>query len=156
MEDFAAGTHFQRVISETGSAAQNPANVQRIVFCTGKVYYDLVNARKHIGKENNVVLIRVEQIAPFPYDLIQAECRKYPQAELYWAQEEHKNMGAWAFIQPRFNSLLAREGRGIKYAGRHPSASPATGNKYTHLQEQKELFAQTFNATKKDFEGFKP
>ncbi|CAJ0932978.1 unnamed protein product, partial [Mesorhabditis belari] len=156
VEDFATGTHFQRVISESGSAAHNPAHVQRIVFCTGKVHYDLVNARKHIGKENNVALIRVEKISPFPYDLIQAECRKYPQAELYWAQEEHTNMGAWAFIQLRFNSLLAREGRGIKYAGRHPSASPATGNKYTHLQKQKELFAQAFNATKKDFEGFKP
>lgn len=156
MEDFAHGTHFQRLIPETGPAAQNPGNVQRIVFCTGKVYYDLVNARKHINKESDVALIRIEQISPFPYDLIQAECRKYPQAELYWAQEEHKNMGAWAFIQPRFNSLLARDMRGIKYAGRHPSASPATGNKYTHLQELKDLFAQTFNATKKDFEGFKP
>ncbi|CAJ0587449.1 unnamed protein product, partial [Mesorhabditis spiculigera] len=156
MEDFAPGTHFKRVIPEEGVASQNPSGVQRIAFCTGKVYYDLVNARKHIGMEKDIALVRVEQMSPFPYDLIQEECRKYPQAELLWAQEEHKNMGAWAFIQPRFNSLMAREARGIKYAGRHPSASPATGNKYTHLQEQKDVFAQVFNVTKKDFEGFKP
>lgn len=66
-------------------------------------------------------------------------CCRYPQAELVWAQEEHKNMGGWTFVQPRFNSLLATctqpgSGRVISYAGRLPSASPATGNKYTHYQ----------------------
>uniref|UniRef100_A0A1I7XCQ8 2-oxoglutarate dehydrogenase, mitochondrial n=1 Tax=Heterorhabditis bacteriophora TaxID=37862 RepID=A0A1I7XCQ8_HETBA len=125
------------------------------IACLGKIYYDLINARKHVGKENNVAICRVEQISPFPYDLIQQECQKYPGAELIWSQEEHKNMGAWGFVQPRFNSLLSPDGRVIRYAGRLPSASPATGNKYTHLQEQKEMMSKTFDVLKTMLEGFK-
>ncbi|KIH60595.1 oxoglutarate dehydrogenase (succinyl-transferring), E1 component [Ancylostoma duodenale] len=155
VEDFMPGTHFQRVIPEVGPPSQNSANVQRLVFCTGKVYYDLVNARKHVGKDDTVAICRVEQISPFPYDLIQAECQKYPGAELIWSQEEHKNMGAWGFVQPRFNSLLQAENRVIQYTGRHPSASPATGNKFTHLLEQKDMMSRTFDVPKSQLEGFK-
>ncbi|CAJ0602086.1 unnamed protein product [Cylicocyclus nassatus] len=155
VEDFATGTHFQRVIPEVGPPSENASNVQRLVFCTGKVYYDLVNARKHVGKDDTVAICRVEQISPFPYDLIQAECQKYPGAELIWSQEEHKNMGAWTFVQPRFNSLLRPENRGIHYAGRQPSASPATGNKFTHLLEQKDMMSRTFDVPKSQMEGFK-
>ena len=74
----------------------------------GKVYYDIIAARKHLKLESSVAVSRVEQISPFPYDMIMAECGRYPAAALVWAQEEHKNMGAWAFIQPRFNSLLSK------------------------------------------------
>ncbi|CAI4227877.1 unnamed protein product [Auanema sp. JU1783] len=156
IEDFVPGTHFQRVIPENGTdLVHNPGQVSRLIFCTGKVYYDLVAARKHLGLENNVALARVEQLSPFPYDIIQEECRKYSGAEIVWAQEEHKNMGAWTFVQPRFNSLLSGDSRGIKYAGRLPSASPATGNKYTHLQEQKEMLSKTFDVPKTQLEGFK-
>ncbi|KAK0407469.1 hypothetical protein QR680_019211 [Steinernema hermaphroditum] len=155
IEDFLPGTSFKRIISESGAPAKNPQNVERLIFCTGKVYYELVAARKHLGFEDRVAIARVEQISPFPYDLIQQECAHYPSANLVWSQEEHKNMGAWAFIQPRFNSLLSNQGRVIKYAGRLPSASPATGNKYTHLHEQKELLAQSMNVCKDDLEGFK-
>ncbi|EPB77278.1 oxoglutarate dehydrogenase (succinyl-transferring), E1 component [Ancylostoma ceylanicum] len=155
IEDFMPGTHFQRVIPEVGPPSQNSANVQRLVFCTGKVYYDLVSARKHVGKDDTVAICRVEQISPFPYDLIQAECQKYPGAELIWSQEEHKNMGAWGFVQPRFNSLLQSENRVIQYTGRHPSASPATGNKFTHLLEQKDMMSRTFDVPKSQLEGFK-
>lgn len=115
--------------------------------------------------------MRLEQISPFPYDKINEECKKYSNALLIWAQEEHKNMGAWAFIQPRFLSLLKKfinyfffflslfkkktfgnyyffsDQRKIIYAGRKPSASPATGNKYSHLKEQKEMFDAIFNAS---------
>ncbi|KAF8371141.1 ogdh-1 [Pristionchus pacificus] len=155
---FLSGSKFQRVIPENNIS--NPSNVQRVIFCTGKVYYDLVAARKHVGKENEVALARVEQLSPFPYDLVMEECTKYPQAELVWAQEEHKNMGGWTFVQPRFNSLLATctqpgSGRVISYAGRLPSASPATGNKYTHYQEQKEMLSKTLDVPKSSLEGFK-
>jgi 2-oxoglutarate dehydrogenase E1 component len=153
IEDFLPGTHFKRIIPD--SSIENSSNVQRLIFCTGKVYYDLVAARKYIKKEDKVAIVRVEQISPFPYDLIQEECRKYPGAELFWAQEEHKNMGAWCFVQPRINSLLSPDGRGVKYAGRQPSSSPATGNKYTHMQEQKEMMGKCFDAPKSDFAGFK-
>ncbi|TMS38900.1 hypothetical protein L596_005524 [Steinernema carpocapsae] len=159
LEDFHPGTSFQRIIPEAGASAQNPSKVERLIFCTGKVYYDLLAARKHLsgkfGLDESVAIARVEQIAPFPYDLIQEECARYPAADLVWAQEEHKNMGAWGFIQPRFNSLLSKQQRSIKYAGRLPSASPATGNKFTHLQEQKELLAKSLNVRKADLEGFK-
>ncbi|PIO63660.1 hypothetical protein TELCIR_14734 [Teladorsagia circumcincta] len=125
------------------------------VLVSGKVYYDLVTARKHVGKEDSVAICRIEQISPFPYDLVQAECQKYPGAELIWSQEEHKNMGAWGFAQPRINSLMQSENRKIRYTGRHPSASPATGNKYTHLQEQKDMMSRTFGVPKAQLDGFK-
>lgn len=64
-------------------------------------------------------------------------------------------MGAWSFVQPRFNSLLSVDGRSSKYAGRLPSSSPATGNKYTHLQEQKEMMSKVFGVPKTQLEGFK-
>lgn len=152
VEDFLPGTHFRRLIPDS---VERHGNVQRLIFCTGKVYYDLVNARHHVGKDETVAICRIEQLSPFPYDLIQAECQKYPGAELVWSQEEHKNMGAWGFVQPRFNSLLQSENRVIKYAGRQPSASPATGNKFTHLQEQKDMMAKTFDVPKSQLEGFK-
>lgn len=75
---------------------------------SGKVYYDLVAARKHLNLEPEVAICRIEQISPFPYDIVMEECLRYKGAELVWAQEEHKNMGAWAFVQPRFNSLLVK------------------------------------------------
>ncbi|ETN77778.1 oxoglutarate dehydrogenase (succinyl-transferring), E1 component [Necator americanus] len=155
VQDFLPGTHFQRVIPEVGPPSQNAANVQRVVFCTGKVYYDLLSARKHVGKDDAVAICRVEQISPFPYDLIQAECQKYPAAEIIWSQEEHKNMGAWGFVQPRFNSLLQSENRVIRYTGRHPSASPATGNKFTHILEQRDMMSRTFDVPKSKLESFK-
>ncbi|XGW31974.1 hypothetical protein V3C99_010277 [Haemonchus contortus] len=152
IEDFLPGTKFQRVIPDS---AKHNGNVQRLVFCTGKVYYDLVMARKHVGKEDSVAICRIEQISPFPYDLIQAECQKYPGAELIWSQEEHKNMGAWGFVQPRINSLMQHQNRMIRYTGRHPSASPATGNKFTHLLEQKDMMSRTFDVPKSQLDGFK-
>jgi|UniRef100_A0AC35EUT8 2-oxoglutarate dehydrogenase E1 component len=151
VEEFVSDTSFRRVIFEDGPAKDNGSNVERVIFCTGKVYYDLYAARKQLGLEDKFAVTRVEQIAPFPYDLIKEETNRYPNAELIWAQEEHKNMGAWAFIQPRLNSLVLSDNRGIKYAGRKPSASPATGNKYTHYNEQKQLLAQVFNVPKTSF-----
>lgn len=75
---------------------------------SGKVYYDLVAARKHLNLESRVAICRIEQISPFPYDLVMAECLRYKGKQVVWAQEEHKNAGAWAFVQPRFNSLLTK------------------------------------------------
>jgi 2-oxoglutarate dehydrogenase E1 component len=73
--------------------------------------------------------------------LVQQEAAKYPNAELLWVQEEHKNMGAWTYVQPRINNLLKKE---IKYAGRHTAASPATGSKHQHLKEQAQLYEDAF------------
>ena len=73
----------------------------------GKLYYELLTARKERQLEDSIALVRLEQICPFPYDLVKAECDRYPNAELVWAQEESKNMGAWTYVQPRLNSLFA-------------------------------------------------
>lgn len=151
-----AGTSFQRVIPEDGAPARAPARVRRLIFCTGKVYYDLVKERSTQGLEEQVAITRLEQvrllrardqaggqrpalavcraradlgpvreggvpfpglccpcslsgqISPFPFDLIKQEAEKYPGAELVWCQEEHKNMGYYDYINPRFMTILSR------------------------------------------------
>jgi 2-oxoglutarate dehydrogenase E1 component len=113
-------------------------------------------------------LCRVEQISPFPYDELRAEGALYPNAELYWAQEEHKNMGAWAYVKPRFQTLFDYQRR-VHYAGlcvyvnaciihswrragRAVSSSPATGSKYAHYQELKQMMAHAMGVKEmKDF-----
>ncbi|XP_014239048.1 2-oxoglutarate dehydrogenase, mitochondrial isoform X2 [Trichogramma pretiosum] len=100
------GTEFLRIIPEEGIAAENPDNVKRLIFCTGKVYYDLKKARAERKLDDSIAITRVEQISPFPFDLVKKECAKYPNAELVWSQEEHKNQGAWGYCQPRFQTAL--------------------------------------------------
>ncbi|XP_014487647.1 PREDICTED: 2-oxoglutarate dehydrogenase, mitochondrial isoform X4 [Dinoponera quadriceps] len=99
-------TQFLRVIPEEGTAAQNPGNVKRLLFCSGKVYYDLKKARTERQMDDKIAIARVEQISPFPYDLVKKEAAKYSNAELMWSQEEHKNQGAWTYVQPRFHTAL--------------------------------------------------
>ncbi|XP_012168262.1 2-oxoglutarate dehydrogenase complex component E1 isoform X5 [Bombus affinis] len=137
-------TEFLRVIPEEGVASQNPSNVKRIIFCSGKVYYDLKKARAEKKLDDKVAIVRVEQISPFPYDLVKKEANKYANAELVWAQEEHKNQGAWTYIQPRFHTALNGT-RSVLYVGRPTGASPATGSKMQHLKELKQLLDDSFD-----------
>ncbi|XP_014295484.1 2-oxoglutarate dehydrogenase complex component E1 isoform X6 [Microplitis demolitor] len=137
-------THFLRIIPEDGAAAKNPSSVKRVLFCSGKVFYDLKKARSERGLDDKVAITRVEQISPFPYDLVKQEAAKYPNAELVWAQEEAKNQGAWTYVQPRFSTAL-NDTRDISYVGRATAASPATGSKMQHLKELKQLFDDSFN-----------
>uniref|UniRef100_A0A8I3S3F1 2-oxoglutarate dehydrogenase-like, mitochondrial n=2 Tax=Canis lupus familiaris TaxID=9615 RepID=A0A8I3S3F1_CANLF len=143
-DQMVSGTSFQRVISEDGPAAQAPEQVRRLIFCTGKVYYDLVKERSSQGLEEQVAITRLEQISPFPFDLIKTEAEKYPGAELVWCQEEHKNMGYYDYISPRFMTILSRA-RPIWYVGRDPAAAPATGNRNTHLVSLKKFLDTAFN-----------
>uniref|UniRef100_A0A182PER0 2-oxoglutarate dehydrogenase, mitochondrial n=1 Tax=Anopheles epiroticus TaxID=199890 RepID=A0A182PER0_9DIPT len=99
------GTEFKRLIPDEHTA-QNPNQVKRVIFCTGRVYYDLLKARRDRKLDNDIAISRIEQISPFPYDLVKAECAKYPNAELVWAQEEHKNQGCWTYVQPRFDTAI--------------------------------------------------
>ncbi|XP_076684986.1 oxoglutarate dehydrogenase Nc73EF isoform X5 [Andrena cerasifolii] len=137
-------TEFLRVIPEEGAASQNPSNVKRVLFCSGKVYYDLKKARTEKQMDDKVAIARVEQISPFPYDLVKKESAKYPNADLVWAQEEHKNQGAWTYVQPRFHTALNGT-RSVSYIGRPTGASPATGSKMQHLKELKQLIDDSFN-----------
>ncbi|XP_022173086.1 2-oxoglutarate dehydrogenase, mitochondrial isoform X2 [Myzus persicae] len=99
-------TEFLRIIPEKGTAADNACNVKRLIFCSGRVYYDLTKAREEHNLVDTVAIARVEQISPFPFDLIKQECAKYPNADIVWSQEEHKNQGPWPYVQPRFHTVL--------------------------------------------------
>ncbi|XP_041976104.1 2-oxoglutarate dehydrogenase, mitochondrial isoform X2 [Aricia agestis] len=105
-DEMCEGTTFKRVIPDNGPAAQNAQNVRKLAFCSGRVYYDLLKERRERGLEKDIAIVRVEQMSPFPYDLLKAEIAKYPNAQLVWSQEEHKNMGAWSYVEPRFRTLL--------------------------------------------------
>lgn len=146
-KDFNECSSFQRIIPDTGAAGKNPGNVKKLVFCSGKVYYDLFQERDDHEQVDKVALVRVEQLCPFPYDLINEQFALYPKAELMWAQEEHKNSGGWSYVQPRFDTALLKnekETRCVSYHGRPPSSSPATGNKVQHKTEYKDFITSVF------------
>jgi 2-oxoglutarate decarboxylase len=116
----------------------DPGRVERIVLCSGKVFYDLSEARKKSG-EDRVTIVRVEQWYPFPLSGLTEVLARYPGArELVWCQEEPKNMGAWSFMESRLENLLSSCER-PRYVGREVSASPATGSYAVHQQEQERL-----------------
>ncbi|XP_058465183.1 2-oxoglutarate dehydrogenase complex component E1-like isoform X1 [Malaya genurostris] len=100
------GTEFQRIIPDASAASENPTKVKKLIFCSGRVYYDILKARRERKLESEIAISRLEQISPFPYDLIKAECAKYPNAEVVWAQEEHKNQGYWTYVAPRFDTAI--------------------------------------------------
>ncbi|HET6890954.1 MAG TPA: hypothetical protein VFH31_07615 [Pyrinomonadaceae bacterium] len=117
---------------------EDPASVQRLILCSGKVFYDLNEARKK-ANENRVSIVRLEQFYPFPMNRLREVISQYPNAkQLVWAQEEPQNMGGWAFVEPRLEGLLPACERPI-YVGRAPSASPATGSYSIHQIEQSKL-----------------
>jgi 2-oxoglutarate dehydrogenase E1 component len=129
LEEIASGG-FQEVIGD-GAARQ------RVVLCSGKVYYDLLAARAAAGRDPAVALVRVEQTYPLPLDAIRAEIAKHPGAEVVWCQEEPRNMGPWPFVGLEFMEA----GLSVRYAGRPAAASPATGFPGRHKREQEELVA---------------
>ncbi len=120
------------------SEIKDPAAVERLVFCSGKVFYDLNEARKK-SPSPRVAIVRFEQLYPFPLNRLREVISGYPNAkQLVWAQEEPQNMGAWTFVDPRLEGLLPACERPI-FVGRAPSASPATGSYSIHLLEQAQL-----------------
>lgn len=138
------GTEFLRLIPEEGPAAENPNNVKKLILCSGRVYYDLIKARRDNNLDSDIAIARVEQISPFPYDLVKNECAKYGNAEVVWAQEEHKNQGSWTYIYPRFLTAVTHS-REISYVGRSVSASTATGSKAQHNKELASLLEQALS-----------
>jgi 2-oxoglutarate dehydrogenase E1 component len=138
LADFTNGG-FQPLLDDP--EMKNPDTVNRVVLCSGKVYYDLTEARKKAAVEN-VAIIRMEQFYPFPLTRLREVLAKYPAAkQLVWAQEEPKNMGGWTFVEQRLENLLQTCERPI-YVGRTPSASPATGSYTIHQAEQVQLVAE--------------
>jgi 2-oxoglutarate dehydrogenase E1 component len=128
---------FKTVIGETDQI--DPQGVDRIVLCGGKVYYDLLEKRREQGLEN-VAIIRIEQLYPYPEARIQAEILKYPNARrVVWCQEEPQNQGAWLFIAPRIYAFVLSADMKLSFAGRPASAAPACGSPYLHAAQQNEL-----------------
>ncbi|RVE55510.1 hypothetical protein OJAV_G00235570 [Oryzias javanicus] len=132
------GTHFQRVIADDGPAGARPESVRRVVLCTGKIYYELTRERRSRGLEEEVAIVRIEQLSPFPFDLVKSETDRFSNAELVWCQEEHKNQGYYDYVKPRIRTTVGRR-RPVWYAGREPAAAPATGNKLAHAGELQRL-----------------
>ncbi|PIR31800.1 MAG: 2-oxoglutarate dehydrogenase E1 component [Alphaproteobacteria bacterium CG11_big_fil_rev_8_21_14_0_20_44_7] len=139
LSDFAVGSKFKRIIPETDKLVADD-KIRKVVICSGKVYYDIVEMRAE-KKINDVAVIRVEQFYPFPKDEIIAEFKRYKNAEFAWCQEEPKNMGGWLFIRAFLDESLGESGNNkrVGYIGRLAAASPATGFLKVHNQEQNDI-----------------
>jgi 2-oxoglutarate dehydrogenase E1 component len=142
LEDLTRGS-YARVIGEADAPAAD--KVRRVVFCSGKVYFDLLKARRK-EQLRDTALVRIEQLYPFPVEEYQAVLAAYAEArELVWCQEEPQNQGAWYQIRHRLQELAGR--RTVLYAGRAPAAAPATGLGKIHEIEQQGLVNAALHAT---------
>ena len=132
---------FQTVIPENKELKAE--KVKRVIACSGKVYYDLAKKREEKGADD-VAILRVEQLYPFPHKAFAAELKKYPNAtEIVWAQDEPQNQGAWFFVQHYLHENMV-EGQRLGYSGRAASASPAVGYSHLHQEQQKSLVEGAF------------
>jgi 2-oxoglutarate dehydrogenase E1 component len=140
LADMAEGTTFHRVYGETETLVADD-KVKRVVLVSGKLYHELLAARTE-RKIDDVALVRVEQLYPFPFSALGKELKRYTKAEVVWCQEEHQNMGSWNFVDRRIETLLT--GLNIKakrptYVGRPESAATATGSMKKHVAQQQKL-----------------
>jgi 2-oxoglutarate dehydrogenase E1 component len=148
------GTTFHRVLwddaqSRPGDkiALRSDNEIRRVVLCSGKLYYDLYEAREAAGIDD-IYLMRLEQLYPFPARALITELGRFPQADVVWAQEEPKNMGAWAFLEPNIEWVLQHTTADHvrpRYVGRPASAATATGLASKHIQEQTALVDQALS-----------
>ena len=142
LADFAEDSSFRFVIPEIDTIAP-PEQVKRVVLCTGKVYYDLLQTRRDKGI-TDVAIVRLEQLYPFPIRSLTDALATYPNAELVWCQEEPENMGGWRFLDRRLEGVLTDmkiAAKRPRYIGREAAASPATGLARTHNAQQAALVA---------------
>ena len=143
LSQFTEGSGFRTVIGDV--VERDDAKVKRIVLCAGQVYYDLAAGRKERGLEEEVAIVRVEQLYPFPYEVLAAELSRYANAtEIMWVQEEPKNQGAWYQIRHRIEAVSTDKQK-VLFAGRPASASPAVGYMSKHAAQLKALIDDTFN-----------
>jgi 2-oxoglutarate dehydrogenase E1 component len=137
-EDFTTGS-FAEILGAPEVAP--PEKIERVILCSGKVYFDLLNYRT-AEKITNTAIVRMEQLYPFAEEKLRAMLNPFRKAQKFvWCQEESQNMGAWTYIEPRLRALLGRE---IPYAGRNASASPAVGALALHKREQACVIAEAF------------
>ncbi len=145
VEEFSTG-RFHEVIDDP-KASERPSDVKRVIACTGKVYYDLVEdrAKRFAGREHEVAVIRVEQLYPWPEARLTKILGQYASAEhRIWCQEEPHNMGAWTFVRDRIRSIVGDRTQ-LRYAGRPEAASPAAGSPRVHRAQLKAFLDEAFD-----------
>jgi 2-oxoglutarate dehydrogenase E1 component len=136
LEDFTSGS-FQEIIDDANATKK----VDRLILCSGKVYYDLADYREK-NSAANTAIVRVEQLYPLHTKRLEEIAKKYAGAKLVWCQEESANNGSWSFIAPQLEEIF---GRKAVYAGRDASASPAVGQLAVHRVEQAALVKDAFS-----------
>ncbi len=157
IEDFTKQNSFHRILKDSayldGSKLielKKDKKIKKVVMCSGKIYYDLIDAREKV-KDDKTVLIRIEQLYPFPVKHLGKELKKYKDAKFFWCQEEPMNMGGWntaRYYIDRTLEIIRVKGEKVNYIGRNAAASPATGNLNKHLAEQKEILEKVFDRKK--------
>jgi 2-oxoglutarate dehydrogenase E1 component len=154
LADLAEGSSFHRVLHDDAERGTNntsvklvePEKIRRVVLCSGKVYYDLLDAREEKGVDD-VYIMRLEQFYPWPVKSLSTELSRFPNAELVWCQEEPKNMGGWTFVDPWLELTLERlkvKAKRARYVGRPASASTAAGLMSRHMKELQNFLAEAF------------
>jgi 2-oxoglutarate dehydrogenase E1 component len=152
LKDMAEGSSFHRLLHDDGQThpdragltVKPDAEIKRVVLCSGKVYYDLLDAREKAGRDD-IYLLRLEQFYPWPMQSMRKELSRFPNAELIWCQEEPKNMGGWTFVDPWIELTLERSSTKMKrarYVGRPASASTAAGLMTRHLKEMQTFLGE--------------
>ncbi len=154
LSEMAEGTAFHRVLwddaemndGKTTAVLKPDAEIKRVILCSGKVYYDLLDAREK-KRRDDVYLMRLEQFYPWPMQSLRKELARFPNAELVWVQEEPKNMGGWAFVDPWLELTLERtqtQAKRARYVGRNASASTAAGIASRHAKELETFLNEAF------------
>ncbi|MEM6697674.1 MAG: 2-oxoglutarate dehydrogenase E1 component [Bacteroidota bacterium] len=139
MSELEKGANFQEVLDDSDVGARSGKKIKRLLLCTGKVYYDLL-AKKRQDNRKDVAIVRLEQLYPLPEKQLDKIFKKYSEAEVVWVQEESANMGAWHYLISNWYGK-----RQVGLVSRKASASPATGFKKAHDQQQKEIVEQAFD-----------
>ena len=142
VEEFGEGTYFHEILDDATEDRGAEDRISRLIFCSGKVYYDLLEFRRE-HEIRNAAIIRLEQLYPFHGDKIAEIASHYPNAKKWvWCQEEPLNMGGWTFIGPRLQKITDHH---VRYAGRDTASSPSSGSKTIHKMEQRRLLEEAFN-----------
>ena len=148
IEDFTKKNSFHRVLEDHAYIKDSKTidltkdkKIERVVMCSGKIYFDLLEAREK-SKNNTLTILRIEQLYPFPAKTLAKILKRYENAEFIWCQEEPKNMGAWNTVRnyiDRTLEIIEFKKSKVKYIGRNASSTTATGNYNKHLAEQKKI-----------------
>lgn len=154
IKEFIDGSTFHRTLGDEIDRSKKNL-ISRVIICSGKIYFDLIEERKN-KKIENVYIIRLEQLYPFPYEPLTLELEQFKNAEIIWCQEEPKNMGAWGFVSSRIENLLEKlqmKNRILYFIGRRASAVPATGSYDRHLSNQKNISRLAIEAKIEEIES---